>query len=62
MASAGIPAMSRPSKTMRPLDGGSSPAMAFSTVDLPAPLVPRRASISLRSTSMCTPNRTWSDP
>ena len=53
------PTMSSPSKTTLPADGGASPEMALSSVDLPAPLVPRRARISPRATSRLTPKSTW---
>jgi hypothetical protein len=54
--------MSRPSNVMRPALDGSRPATDLSTVDLPAPLVPRSAISSLRSTPRSTPNSTCSVP
>ena len=57
-ASASAPVMSRPSRVIRPAAGSRSPEMALSSVDLPAPLVPRSATISPRSTCMSTPNST----
>ena len=61
-ASASAPVMSRPSRVIRPAAGSMSPEMALSSVDLPAPLVPRRATISPSSTSKSTPKRTWTGP
>ena len=40
-----------PSKEMEPLRGLTRPAMAFSVVDLPAPLAPIRVTISPAGTS-----------
>ena len=42
--------------------GSMSPETAFSSVDFPAPLVPRRATISPSSTSKSTPKRTCTGP
>ena len=42
--------MSRPSNTMAPAAGAPTPAMALSSVDLPAPLVPSSATTSPSST------------
>ena len=50
--------MSRPSKTIEPSIGSTRPEMAFKSVDFPAPLVPRRATISPWRISMSTPNST----
>ena len=47
--------MSRPSKKMRPPTGSTTPAMARNSVDLPAPFVPSRATISPSCTSMFDP-------
>ena len=58
ISSGGVWVMSRPSKTTAPLLACTSPEMALSRVDLPAPLVPMRATISPSSTSMFTPNST----
>src|ERR1019366_905343 len=44
------PAMSRPSKTMRPLVGAKTPAMRLKSVVLPAPFGPMSATISPWST------------
>ena len=54
--------MSRPSKAIDPAMGSTSPEMALSSVDFPAPLVPSRATISPSCTSRSTPNSTctWS--
>src|SRR5689334_6726267 len=54
--------MSRPSSTIAPLVASCTPAIALSSVDLPAPLVPRSATISPSSTSKSTPNRTCTPP
>ena len=51
--------MSRPSKTMVPAPGSTEPLIALRRVDLPAPFVPRRATISPSRTSKSTPKRTW---
>ena len=51
--------MSRPSKKMAPPTGSTRPLMALSSVDLPAPFVPRRATISFSFTSTSTPKRIW---
>ena len=42
----------------RALDRSTRPETAFNSVDFPAPLVPRRATISPWRISMSTPNRT----
>ncbi len=49
---------SRPSNTIAPASAGTTPAIAFSSVDLPAPLVPSSATISPSSISKFTPNST----
>ena len=54
----GMWVMSRPSKTMAPALASWVPLMARSSVDLPAPLVPRRAMIWPSSTSKSTPKST----
>jgi hypothetical protein len=59
ISSGGVWVMSRPSKTMAPPLASTSPEMARSSVDFPAPFVPRRATISPSSTSKSTPNSTW---
>jgi hypothetical protein len=38
--------MSRPSRSTWPAETGTSPAQAFTSVDLPAPFGPRSATIS----------------
>ena len=48
---AGWPVMSSPSITTRPASGGARPEMALSSVDLPAPLVPSRATASPPATA-----------
>ncbi|MCO5316816.1 MAG: hypothetical protein M9942_00090 [Microthrixaceae bacterium] len=40
----------------------ASPQMPFNSVDLPAPLVPSRATTSLRFTRRSTPKSTWRAP
>ena len=54
--------MSAPSKMTVPAVAGSRPATTRSTVDLPAPLVPSRATTSASATSRSTPNRTGTLP
>ena len=54
--------MSSPSNTTVPPLGPSSPQMPLSSVDLPAPLVPSRATISPRPTSKSTPKRICTRP
>ena len=51
MSGAGMPAMSRPSNSIRPEAGGTSPVRVLSSVDLPAPLRPSSATISPSRTS-----------
>src|SRR5688572_24375394 len=53
---------SSPSQRMVPARGGSSPAIAFSKVLLPAPLGPRRATISPAPTESETPKRAGTSP
>ena len=60
--SAGRPVMLSPRNVTLPLVGGSSPQIALSTVDLPAPFVPRSASMSSWATARSIPNRTCSEP
>ena len=50
--------MSRPSKMIAPWSASTTPEMALSSVDLPAPLVPSSATISPSSTSKSTSNST----
>ena len=50
--------MSRPSSTTAPRSASTTPLIAFSSVLLPAPLVPSRATISPSLMSMSTPNST----
>ncbi len=54
--------MSRPSKMTAPLSHSTTPQMAFSSVDLPAPFVPSRATISPSSISKSTSNNTCTLP
>ena len=54
ISSGGRWVMSRPSKTMAPWSASTTPPIARSRVDLPAPLVPSRATISPSPTSMAT--------
>ena len=54
--------MSRPSKITAPLSASTTPQMALSSVDLPAPLVPSRATISPSSISKSTSNSTCTLP
>ena len=60
--SADRPVMSSPLKVTVPALGAFSPQIALSRVDLPAPLVPRRATTSPRFTSRSTPKRIWTGP
>jgi hypothetical protein len=62
ISSGGAWVMSRPSKTTAPRWAGTTPEMALSNVDFPAPLVPRRAMISPSDTSRSTPNKIWTSP
>jgi len=61
-ASASAPVMSCPSSVIFPAVGVISPDTALRSVDLPAPLVPRRATISPSVTSKSTPKRTCTGP
>ena len=58
ISSGGRWVMSRPSKTMAPWSASTTPPTARSRVDLPAPLVPSRATISPSPMVMSTPGRT----
>ena len=60
--SAGMSVMSTPSKTIWPAFEGSTPPREFRNVDLPAPLVPRSATISPPPTVTSTPKSTWKLP
>ena len=51
-----------PSNVTVPAVAGRRPLTTRSTVDLPAPLVPRRATTSPSETSRSTPNRTGTLP
>jgi hypothetical protein len=57
-----LPCIGSPSTQTRPLAGGAIPAIAFSVVDLPAPLRPSRAMVWPAVTAMLTPNRIWLVP
>ena len=52
----------RPSKAIAPAARGPAPRSAFSKVDLPAPLRPRRATPSPARISILTPWRIWLSP
>jgi ABC-type transport system involved in cytochrome c biogenesis ATPase subunit len=58
----GRPVMSSPSKSTAPRDGASSPVTALNSVDLPAPFVPRSATISPWSIVRSRPNRICTGP
>src|SRR2546430_6093093 len=58
MACVGRPAMSLPSKTMRPRRGGVRPRMARMSVDFPEPLEPRMQVIDPASTASDTSRST----
>src|SRR6185437_15639582 len=62
MRCGGRPAMSRPSKTMRPASGRWKPARAANKVVLPAPFGPIRATISPAWTSRETPSTAFRPP
>ena len=62
MASAGSPAMLAPCSFTDPPPTLTSPLAPLRRVDLPAPLVPRRATISPSWTSRSTPKRIWTGP
>jgi hypothetical protein len=53
--------MSVPSNTIAPPVGSTSPEIDLSSVDLPAPLVPSRATISPSPTSKSTSNSTCTE-
>jgi hypothetical protein len=46
----------------KPASAGRMPAMILSRVDLPAPLTPTSATLSLVPISKLTPSRTWWPP
>src|SRR5712691_9645955 len=56
------PAMSCPSRRMRPDIGRMKPLIVLSAVDLPLPFAPSRATTSPRRTARSTPRRTWVCP
>src|SRR3989454_2896668 len=58
----GWPAMSCPSRRMRPALGRMKPLIVFRAGDLPLPFAPSRATISPRRTARSTPRRTWMGP
>ena len=58
----GVWAMSRPSKTIRPVAALTSPEMVRSVVVFPAPLDPIRATISPLSTERLIPRRACTRP
>src|SRR5712692_60530 len=60
--SAVIPVTSSPAKTTRPRDGRSTPAIALTSVDLPAPLAPSTQTVSSASTASETSCRTGTAP
>jgi hypothetical protein len=59
ISAGGRPASSSPFSVIEPDAGGAMPVIVFSAVDLPAPLRPRRATISCRCTSKPTSVRMW---
>ncbi len=59
---AGIVVMSRPSNSIRPALGRSSPWIVRSVVVLPAPLAPSRVTISPSKTSSEMPCSAWMLP
>ena len=59
---AGVPPSDRPSNPMSPPRTGTRPLMAFSSVDLPAPLAPMMATASPSSTVRSTPKSAWNNP
>ena len=59
---AGMPVMSSPSNTTRPLLGVSSPVIARSVVDLPAPLAPMSVTTSPALTAIDTSRSAWMAP
>src|SRR6266516_1282327 len=54
--------MSVPSTVMVPAHGRSAPAIADSTVGLPAPFAPTRAPVSPEARSRPAPNSAWQSP
>src|SRR5712691_1822127 len=58
----GWPAMSCPSRRIRPAMGRMKPLMVLRAVDLPLPFAPSRATTSPRRTARSTPRRTWICP
>src|SRR5579864_5691086 len=62
VCSGASPEMSRPPKVTDPFHGRISPETTRRIVDLPAPLVPRSATISPGSTRRLTPRSTWTAP
>ncbi len=58
ISSGGRCVMSRPSKTMAPLSASTTPPIARSSVDLPAPFVPTMATISPSPISIATSEST----
>ena len=55
----GCPVMSVPSSVMPPRHGRSAPAIVISSVVLPAPFAPTRATVSPAASSRLTPNSAW---
>ncbi len=62
VASADSLVMFSPLKATDPARGRTRPQIPLSSVDLPAPLVPSRATISPLLTSKSTPKRIWTRP
>ena len=60
--SGSVSVMVRPFMRTTPRSGSTSPLIARSSVDLPAPFVPSSASTSPRCTSRSTSNSTCSGP
>ena len=58
----GRPAISRPSRMIRPPRGRGSPQMVISSVDLPAPLAPIRVTISPGMTRIDTADSACTGP
>jgi hypothetical protein len=52
----------RPSNSIFPADGLTSPEIAFNVVDLPAPFAPISVTISPSFTVSETPLSAWIDP
>ena len=55
-------AIETPSKRMSPRIGCTSPTIAFSSVDLPAPLAPMIDTVSASATCRSMPNSAWKSP